>query len=99
MTTMRLPQHWLVPTRASTPQADSARLPLTEHGMASPYPFTSALITGASSGIGMEMAKMLDRAGLPQGVVASCVGRLEELAARHSGIEVLAADLTTAEGL
>src|SRR3954454_780389 len=67
--------------------------------MASSYPFRSALITGASSGIGEAMAELLGQAGIPQVVVARRVDRLEELAARHSGIEVLAADLTTAEGL
>src|SRR3954447_21440206 len=67
--------------------------------MASSYPFRSALITGASSGIGEAMAELLGQAGIPQVVVARRVDRLEELAARHSGIEVLAADLTTAEDL
>ena len=34
------------------------------------YPFTSALITGASSGIGEAMVRELGRAGIPQVVVA-----------------------------
>jgi short-subunit dehydrogenase len=67
--------------------------------MVSPYPFTSALITGASSGIGEAMAELLGKAGIAQVVVARRVDRLEDLAARYAGIEVLAADLTTSDGL
>jgi uncharacterized protein len=65
----------------------------------SSYPFTSALITGASSGIGEAMVQLLGEAGIPQVVVARRVDRLEELASRHEGVEVLAADLTTAGGV
>lgn len=67
--------------------------------MASPYPFTSALITGASSGIGEAMVELLGEAGIPQVIVARRVDRLEELAGRYAGVEVLAADLTTAKGV
>jgi uncharacterized protein len=67
--------------------------------MADTYPFTSALITGASSGIGLAMAERLGRAGIPQVVVARRVDRLEELAAKYPGVEVLAADLTSVDGL
>ena len=67
--------------------------------MTNSYPFTSALVTGASSGIGEAMVRLLGEAGIPQVVVARRVDRLEELAARYEGIEVLAADLTTAEGI
>ena len=63
------------------------------------YPFSSALITGASSGIGEALVDLLGAAGIPQVIVARRVERLEELAARYPSVEVLAADLTTAGGL
>lgn len=62
------------------------------------YPFTSALVTGASSGIGAEMARLLGEAGIPTVLVARRADRLEEIAARYSGFEVLEADLVTPEG-
>jgi len=62
------------------------------------YPFTRALVTGASAGIGEAMVHELAAAGVPSVVVARRADRLEELAARHPATEVLAADLTTAEG-
>lgn len=62
------------------------------------YPFRSALVTGASSGIGEVMVGLLADAGVPTVVVARRRDRLDDLAARHGGIEVLAADLTTAAG-
>ncbi len=62
------------------------------------YPFASALVTGASSGIGEVMVDLLADAGVPTVVVARRRDRLEELARRHDGIEVLAADLTTDAG-
>lgn len=62
------------------------------------FPFSSALVTGASSGIGEVMADLLGRAGVRTVVVARRADRLEEIAARHDGVEVLAADLTTADG-
>ncbi len=67
--------------------------------MATSYPFTSALITGASSGIGEAMVQLLGEAGVPQVIVARRVDRLNELADRYEGIEVLAADLTTTKGI
>ncbi|HUS43899.1 MAG TPA: SDR family oxidoreductase [Ilumatobacteraceae bacterium] len=64
----------------------------------SSYPFTSALVTGASSGIGSEMARQLGEAGVPTVVVARRGDRLEEIAARYDGFEVLEADLLTHDG-
>ena len=62
------------------------------------YPFTSALVTGASSGIGAEMARLLGEAGVPTVVVARRGDRLRELADRFSGFEVLEADLSKRKG-
>ena len=62
------------------------------------YPFTSALVTGASSGIGAEMARLLGEAGVPTVLVARRADRLEEIAARYDNFEVLEADLLTPEG-
>jgi uncharacterized protein len=67
--------------------------------MASSFPFTSALVTGASSGIGESMVRLLGEAGVPTVVVARRTDRLQELAQRYAGIEVLSADLGTHEGL
>jgi uncharacterized protein len=67
--------------------------------MANSYPFTAALITGASSGIGEAMVQLLGEAGIPQVIVARRVDRLDELAARFTDVEVLAADLVSAEGV
>jgi uncharacterized protein len=66
---------------------------------ASQFPFTSALVTGASSGIGESMVRLLAEAGVPTVVVARRADRLHELAERLVGIEVLAADLGTPEGV
>jgi short-subunit dehydrogenase len=62
------------------------------------YPFTSALVTGASSGIGAEMASQLGSAGVPTVVVARRGDRLRVLADRFENFEVLKADLTTPTG-
>jgi short-subunit dehydrogenase len=62
------------------------------------YPFESALVTGASSGIGAEMARLLGEAGVPTVLVARRGDRLREIAARYDGFEVLEADLVTAAG-
>lgn len=67
--------------------------------MSSTFPFTSALVTGASSGIGEAMVELLGEAGIPTVVVARRRERLDELAGRFPMVEVLAADLTTAKGL
>jgi len=65
------------------------------------WPFTRALITGASSGIGESMVRMLTAERIPVVVVARREDRLRELAGSASGadVEVLAADLTDADGL
>ena len=64
----------------------------------STYPFTSALVTGASSGIGAEIARLLGEAGVPTVLVARRGDRLREIADRYEGFEVLEADLGTSEG-
>jgi len=64
----------------------------------STYPFTSALVTGASSGIGAEIARLLGEAGVPTVLVARRGDRLREIADRYDGFEVLEADLGTAKG-
>lgn len=61
--------------------------------MTAAYPFTSALLTGASSGIGEAMAHLLGRAGVPTVLVARRTERLQELADRYPGCTVLTADL------
>jgi short-subunit dehydrogenase len=65
----------------------------------STYPFTSALVTGASAGIGEAMVRQLGEAGVPTVLVARRGDRLAEIAERYDGFEVLEADLTTPEGL
>ena len=62
------------------------------------YPFTSALVTGASSGIGEQMTRLLRAAGVPVVAVARRTDRLDALADELGGIEVLTADLATDEG-
>lgn len=57
------------------------------------YPFRSALVTGASSGIGEVMATMLAEAGVTTTVVARRADRLQALADRFDEIDVLVADL------
>jgi short-subunit dehydrogenase len=64
----------------------------------SSYPFASALITGASSGIGEVMARELAGAGIPTVVVARRADRLEAIADEFDAVEVLVADLVTATG-
>lgn len=80
-------------------QTHGARGGLALSAMTSDLPFTSALVTGASSGIGEAMVQILGEAGIAQVVVARRVDRLDELAARYPRVEVLAADLTTPKGV
>lgn len=63
------------------------------------WPFRSALVTGASSGIGASIATLLAAQGIPTVVVARRRDRLDELASRFGCVEVLVADLQTPEGL
>ena len=63
------------------------------------YPFTSALVTGASSGIGSAMVHLLGEAGIPQVIVARRVDRLDALAATYPKVEVIGADLSTKKGV
>ncbi len=65
--------------------------------MALGYPFRSALVTGASSGIGEEMTRQLAAAGVPVVAVARRADRLAGLAAELGSVEVLVADLETRE--
>ena len=62
------------------------------------YPFSSALVTGASSGIGAAMAELLGEADVPTVLVARRGERMRELAERYDGFEVLEADLTKKKG-
>lgn len=62
------------------------------------YPFSSALVTGASSGIGEVLARRLAAASVPVVVVARRADRLRAIADEFDGIEVLVADLLTMKG-
>jgi short-subunit dehydrogenase len=62
------------------------------------FPFRTALVTGASSGIGKLMVETLVAAGVPTVAVARRVDRLRALADLHPGVEVIVADLLSDEG-
>jgi hypothetical protein len=63
--------------------------------------YRSALVTGASSGIGTEFARQLAARGVDLVLVARRTDRLEALAEELTGvsIEVMSADLTTDDGI
>lgn len=62
-------------------------------------PFSYALVTGASSGIGEAIAHKLGKAGVGMVLVARRKDRLDAIASRYANVEVLPADLTTDAGL
>ena len=62
-------------------------------------PFSHALVTGASSGIGEAVANKLGKAGVGMVLVARRKDRLDAIAAKFPSVEVLVADLTTSSGL
>ena len=62
-------------------------------------PFSHALVTGASSGIGESISHKLGKAGVGMVLVARREDRLQAIAAKYPNVEVLVADLTTEAGV
>jgi len=63
-----------------------------------PFPFRTALVTGASSGIGEELTRRLAADGVSVAVVARRTDLLEQLATELAGVEVITADLGARRG-
>ncbi len=63
------------------------------------YPWKTALVTGASSGIGSDTARLLGAAAVPTIIVARRGERLNELARQFPSLSPMVADLGTAEGV
>jgi short-subunit dehydrogenase len=73
--------------------------PISVWAVAANYPFRSALVTGASSGIGEAVVRRLAADGVTAVVVARREDRLRALADELEGVEVLPADLTDERSL
>ena len=59
----------------------------------------TAIVTGASGGIGLELARLLARDGHEVWLVARSADRLHEVARELSGARVVVADLSTDSGI
>jgi uncharacterized protein len=78
--------------------AQPPNLGMSKNSVPLTHPWKSALVTGASSGIGESIACLLGAAGVPTVIVARRGDRLDALAARMPSLEPLVADLGSADG-